>query len=91
MTRADLVDWLIANGCEHMPLEGVNHSGRVIKFRNPKTNRHTYIDTPIDDKELPDFLIAQTCEQLLISSPDCAEQHKPLVKEIRERFSPKGK
>lgn len=87
MTREDPVDWLKANDCEQVPLEGINISGRAIKFINRKTKKHTYIDTPIDDRQIPEYIVAHVCEQLLIHSPDCVAEQKPIVKKIRERFT----
>lgn len=91
MTREDLVDWLKANGCDQVPIDGLNITGRAIKIVHKKTNKHTYIDTPIDDRELPEYVIAHICDQLQINSPDCVAEQKPLVDGIKARFSPKGK
>jgi len=89
VTRADLVDWLKEQGCEQIPFEGLNISGRSIKFFNPKTGRHTYVDTPVDEREIPDFAIAHICDQLLIKSPDSVAEQQPFVKQLKKRFTGK--
>lgn len=86
MTRADLVDWLKAQGCEQQPFDGVNHTGRSIKFYHPKTRRYAYIDLPIDDREVPDYTVAHICDNLFIDIPDCVADQKDVVDGIKNHI-----
>lgn len=90
MTRVELVDWLKANGCEQVLIEGVNHTGRAIKFYHPVTKKHSYIDLPFDDRQVPDYIVAHTCDQLLIESPDCVSHQKGIVNEIKNHLGKSG-
>ena len=89
MTREDLIDWLKSEGCQQAPLHGINVTANAIKIYNPKTGRSTYIETPIDDRQIPDFAVAHICEQLLVKSPDCATDQIHLVKKLKDRFTNK--
>jgi hypothetical protein len=76
MTRSNLIDWVEAHGCyvEQLP-EG---RARAVKFCNPKTKGHAYINTPIDEREEKDYAIYRICVLLGIPIPDCATYLKPL-------------
>jgi hypothetical protein len=91
MNREDVADWLDSLDCKQVPIDGFNVTGRSVKYVNPKNGRYVYIDLPIDKTPVPDYAIAHICEQLLITSPDCAVEQKPLVDHFKKRFSPKGK
>jgi hypothetical protein len=89
MTREDLVAWLEVNDCFPDPIEGVNVTGWSVRFINKKSNRYTYVKTPIDETVIPDYMICHICDQLLIPHPDCVADQAPLMKHLKERFGKK--
>lgn len=89
MTRQDLVDWLEVNGCQPEPIDGINVTGWSVRFINPESNRYAYVKTPIDETDVPDYLVCHLCDQLLIKYPDCVAEQAPILNELKERFPPK--
>lgn len=68
MTNQDLYDWVIANGCEIMPLQ--EHMAKVIRLRNPNTGREAFLYLPIDTRHAKEFLVCKVCSNLGIPLPD---------------------
>lgn len=83
MTKRDLVLWIEAHGCFVIQLpEG---RARSVKYYNPKTGKHAFVDTPIDDEyEMKAFTIFRICSILGIGCPDCAAAMKSLHDHIEE-------
>ena len=71
MTREDFRDWLHVWNCDPQPIEGVNVTGWSIRFVNRTNGRYAYLKTPLDDTEMPDNVVRQICDQLLVPYPDC--------------------
>jgi tRNA A-37 threonylcarbamoyl transferase component Bud32 len=87
MTRADLYDWLKVHGCTTEPLP--EHTrGNVVKIINPKTNRHTYLDTPLNETRINDYTICKICSQLGIEIPDDCKSMKPIHDFIKKKHYP---
>lgn len=86
MTREDLVDWFLHHKCEQEPIEGVNITGWTVKYYNPKTGRTFYVKTPIDDTDVPDYVVCHGCYQLGIPIPDCVKHEDKRYKDIKSRF-----
>lgn len=91
MTRADFVDWLIAHGCDKVPIEGINVTGRQIKFVNRRFNRYAYVDLPIDNREVQDYQIIHICDNLGVAYPDFVKHEENRYNAIKERFNKKDK
>lgn len=70
MTRRELVKWLYDNNCEPKPITGINVTASQIQFVN-KThpNRYAYLDTPINNKELPPHVVERISILLGIPLP----------------------
>lgn len=88
MTRADLIDWVLQQGCEQHPL-GENTRGNAVKLVNPKNGRWYYISTPIDNRPVTDFIVHEACIKLGIQVPECAKEQKALSDHLNERFKKK--
>jgi hypothetical protein len=88
MTRKDLVDYLLVNGCEMDPLPE-NSVANAVKFHNPATRRTTYIYTPIDNRKMLPATICQVCTQLGIEVPHYAEDANDVIQNIHRRFNQK--
>lgn len=92
MTRADLYDWLEVKGCKPAPLVGINNTANVVKMVNLKfPGAEAYINTPINDKQIPDFAVCKICNELYIDCPECVSDQTPLVKHLDDRFADKKK
>ncbi|MBE2288403.1 MAG: hypothetical protein IAE95_02525 [Chitinophagaceae bacterium] len=89
MTREDFADWLRAHDCEQVVMDGINHTGRQLKFVNRKTNGYAYIDLPLDDRELPDYVIIHACKRLIIGHPDCVQDQEPLYDHLKTKYHKK--
>lgn len=89
MTREELVLWLNAYDCTQEPIEGVNVTGRQIKYVNPKNNRYAYIDLPIDDREVPAYLVIHVCMKLGIEFPDCVKHEESRFNNINDKYGKK--
>jgi hypothetical protein len=89
MTREDFVDWMKAYGCQQELIEGINVTAWEIKFVNPKTGRHIYMKTPINEKELPDYFICHNCNTLGIPIPDCVVHEDERYKSIKDNIGKK--
>jgi hypothetical protein len=90
MNRSDFADWLNVHGCRAVPIEGINHTGRQIKFIN-NTGQYAYVDLPLDEREIPDYFIIHTCKRLLIDYPDSVQHQEPLYNQLKTKFDPKNK
>jgi len=72
MTREQYVMWMEAHDCDPEPFEGINITSRGICYVNRhNTEYYTIIMTPINDREMPDRVIRDCCDQLKIPYPDC--------------------
>ena len=89
MTRSDFVDWLEAHGCVREVMDGLNLTGRQLKYRHPVTNGYAYIDLPIDDREIPDYQVMHACKRLIIEHPDSVRQQEPLYDHLKTKFGRK--
>lgn len=70
MTKEELVKHIQNNGCKSSPVEGINITGWQVKFENKSNpNNYAYIDMPINDKHVPDYVVRQTCKLLQIPIP----------------------
>lgn len=67
MTRIDLYDWVIHNGCEQIVLP--ENKARVIKFVNPKNGGGGYLELPIDNRGVKDYVVYRICISLGIEIP----------------------
>lgn len=86
MTREEFVEWLQAYGCTPEPIEGINVTGWSVKYHNPKTGRYQYVHTPIDDTEMPDYVICHACQNLGIPTPDCVSHEEKRYNDIKQKF-----
>lgn len=86
MTRVEFIEWIEAHDCKQLPFDGVNHTGRQIKYVNERYNTYMYMDLPIDDRKTPDYLIIHACNKLHIPHPDCVDHEKPRLDEIENKF-----
>jgi len=68
MTRRDLYDWVISQGCEAKPIP--EHKAKVIYFLNPNTGAKYWINLPINDTLVKDYTVYRTCCNLGIVVPD---------------------
>lgn len=90
MSREDIYDWIIVHGCEQVQLTGINITGNCIKFINPKfPSASAYLNTPINEQKVYDYIVCQICDQLFIPTPDCAQEYAPLVKHIKDKHTKK--
>jgi len=76
MTKADLIDWVVSQGCETELLP--EYKAKVIFIVNPKSGTRSYINLPIDKKPLKAFTVCKTCSDLRIPIPTFAAYMKPL-------------
>lgn len=83
MTKRDLVLWIEAYNCTLIQLpEGKANS---VKYYNPKTGKHAFINTPIDDEyNMKEFTVLRICTILGIPIPDCAVHLKDLNDDIEK-------
>ncbi|HRO43929.1 MAG TPA: hypothetical protein PL009_13920 [Flavipsychrobacter sp.] len=86
MTREDLVEWLKAYECKQEPIEGINVTARQIKFVNEKNGRYAYIDLPIDDRQVPDYIVMHICGLLGIEYPDCVKHEEPRFNHLKDKY-----
>jgi len=85
MTKADLYDWVVSQGCETKTLP--EYKANVLLFVNPKTGNKGWIDLPIDDKPLRDYTICKVCCDLQIQLPTSTAYMKPLYDKIKKRIN----
>ncbi len=93
MTRADLVDWVMAQGCEIEEFPDINNTAYQVKFVNPKFKgiAYAYIDSPFDTRPVTDFVVCHICHNLLrIKVPDEVSSQQALVEHLRDKFSKKN-
>jgi hypothetical protein len=70
MTKEEFRDYVTANNCKFEPIDGINHTGRSVKIVNNKYNwAYFYFRLPIDESEMPDYIICDACEELHIPPP----------------------
>ncbi len=89
MTRADLVDWVMSQGCEVEEFPDINNTAYQVKFINPKFKgiAYAYIDTPFDNRLVTDYLVCHICHHLLkIKVPDEVQHQTPLVDHLKDKF-----
>jgi len=92
MTRADLVEWIMSEGCEVREFPDINNTAYQVKFINPKYKgfAYAYIDTPFDDRPVTDYLVCHICHNLLrIKVPNEVQHQTNLVDHLKEKFSKK--
>jgi len=82
MTKADLRDWVVSEGCEIKTLP--EYKANVIYFVNPKTGDEAWIDLPFNDKPLNDYTVFRICCKLRIPVPTYAKYMKPLHDKIEK-------
>ena len=68
MTKNELIDWVRVNGCSIEPLP--IHKADVIRFFNPETGGHAFIELPIDERQMKDITVFRICNDLDISALD---------------------
>ena len=73
ITRDDLRNWLIKHGCIAIPLKEINNTAKAIKFVNSQNGTHAYLDTPIDETPMKEYLICHICVQLAVPIPTDVE------------------
>lgn len=73
MTRAEFRDYVLALGCDFVPLNNNTTTGFQIKVVNPKFNKYYFLTTPLDDREMIDEQICKACDRLIIPSPEGIE------------------
>ena len=76
MTKNNLIDWIKLYGCDIIPLP--EYKAGVILFKNPKTEGESWIELPVDDRNMKDLTIFRICSDLDIPPPDITLYMKPL-------------
>jgi hypothetical protein len=92
MTKEDLYDWIISQGCKQEQITGINNTANQIKFINPKypdINAHVYLSTPLNSKPIPDFVVYKICDDLFIPYPDSVSHQKEFVLNLKNKFADK--
>lgn len=70
MTRQDLADHVRYYNCDPSPIEGINIRGNQIRIINRNDpSKYAYLDTPINNREVPDFVVQRVCMLLGIPLP----------------------
>jgi|WetSurMetagenome_2_1015567.scaffolds.fasta_scaffold15430_6 hypothetical protein len=82
MTKSDLNDWVLSNGCITIVLP--EHKANVIKIENPKTDSVYWLYLPIDNSPIKDYTVYKTCSNLGIPIPNFASYMKPLHEKIED-------
>ncbi|MEI2737414.1 MAG: hypothetical protein V9F01_01355 [Chitinophagaceae bacterium] len=95
MTRKEFYDYLIYDmKCQQFPPNEFGMAN-AIGFKNEKTQKEAYLDTPIDNRRMRDFTIGQICFQLGVEPPPGLEHIKKVVDQVANtdfsRFPPKPK
>ncbi len=67
MTKEEFFNFLIKQGCEAVPKEGVNNTHHFIEFR--KKNKYAYLALPINDKVMNEKAIIKIVSSLGIELP----------------------
>lgn len=87
MTRADLRDWYMVHNCEITTLNEW-HKGNAVRVTNPKNGNHVFLDMPIDERPVKNYLVCKTCMQLGIPIPDFCKDAENLAKHIKDKHYP---
>lgn len=78
LTRKDLYEYFISQGCEVNPFDGINRTANQVEIINPKAKRSFFIATPISDKYfVPGYVVALACTKLSIDIPKNFKEHYP--------------
>lgn len=59
----------MSKNCEVSPFEGLNRTAQQIEFINKKTGKYFFLSTPINDKEIPSFIVERACLMLGVELP----------------------
>lgn len=57
----------------------------IITLKQADINMFT-LHTPIDDTEMPDYVICHACRNLGIPTPDCVSHEEKRYNDIKEKF-----
>jgi hypothetical protein len=82
MTKADLCDWIVSQGCEIETL--AEYKANVIYFVNPQNGNEAWLDLPFNEKPLKAFTVCKICSDLQINIPTFAAYMKPLHDRIKK-------
>lgn len=89
ITRLDLYDWVISQGCVIEPLP--EHKAKVLNVVNPENGGKAFLYLPIDDEPTGYYTIFKVCSDLGISMPSCTMKMKPLHDHILKQHQLKKK
>lgn len=69
MNKRELYQWLLSEGCEIRPKEGINNSAPPIEVVNKKTGRFSYFASPASRDEVSKNTVQKLIRDLGLQPP----------------------